>query len=685
MNAAVPAAATAPAGAVVVARAPLEHFAPSLTNRTHDRAYIENELAPSLDPDGVLQPITARPWPASRGEPPKGVLYEIVIGEGRWLASKFKKLPDIPFFWRNIDDRTALRMQLVENLKRKNLTPIEEAEGYRRLMQEHGLSADQVAQEIGEKGKSRSYVYGRLKLLDLGDAAREALSAGKLTASTALLVARIPGETLQKKAIKEITKGYDGEPLSYRNAENHIHHNFTLSLKQATFPPDDAELVPAAGSCADCPKRSGNAPEICADIKDADVCTDTQCFDDKRLTRRQQLIAAAEKRKIPVYAGDKAREFAPAGLYSLNEDQYVSLDEVVDGDGQERTYREILGDQAPVIALLETGYTDRSKKLVELGDPTALEKALNRSGWQPDLFKDSATKTDSEKQRAEREARIAEENRKKALRDAEVAWREAVAEKIAAELKDNNPTAAYQLHRALLVLTELLLRREAEYLEIDGDLYERHGLALPDEFDEDDEDDELAKIPDRIKDWTSGQAIALMFDALLFETLRPEWPGVEGFKAPRALLAAAELVDIDAEALRKPAEPASTPSEAAQAREEVAPKPAAPAKGKAKEVAPAKTEETPVPAPAAPAKDGKKPTVSYAHPENPGLTWSGKGKKPAWVQDWLKEPTHSLDDLKAKTDPAPASPANEPATPVEKPAPAKPTRAVWPFPTGSRP
>lgn len=563
-----------PPDAVAVAMLPVAQIAESPTNprKRFDDTYIA-ELSESIKSHGLIQPITVRPHPVPGSPWP----YELVVGACRLRAAELAGLEHVPGFWRELDDKQVLEIQVIENLQRRDVHEIEEAEGYDALMKHHGYRAEEIAEKIG---KSRGYVYARLKLIALCQAARDEFYAGKLDASTALLVARIPGETLQKRAVKEITNGYDGQPLSYRNAKNHIRHHFTISLKQATFALDDAELVPAAGSCADCPKRSGNAPEICADLDDVDVCTDTACFDDKRLTRRQQLITNAEKKGIQIFTGEKAKEIAPYGTHSLDDEKYVDLDDIVDGDGQDRTYRDILGDKAPVVALLEIGSGERGQ-LVELGDPTALEKALKKAGWQRDMFKDETpeTKGADAKRNAEMEARAAEQERRQALHEAERDWRKAVAEKIDAELKGNGPVEAEDLHQALLVLVELSLRREADNYEIDSDLYDRHGLALPDEFDD---DEELAKIPARIANWTPGEALALLFDTLLYEDLQPEWQNEEGFKAPRGLLAAAALTGIDAEALRK-----------LQAEE--VPEPAAQAKGKGKKKAaqgaPAKASE----------------------------------------------------------------------------------------------
>jgi ParB/RepB/Spo0J family partition protein len=112
-----------------------------------------------------------------------------VCGECRWRACKDAEVDGIPVLIRELDDLQVLQVQLVENLRRKDLHPLEEAEGFSRLQSEHGMQAEDIAARVG---KSESYVYKSLKLLELTPECREELYAGKLTQSTALLVARQP-------------------------------------------------------------------------------------------------------------------------------------------------------------------------------------------------------------------------------------------------------------------------------------------------------------------------------------------------------------------------------------------------------------------------------------------------------------------------------------------------------------
>lgn len=251
----------------------------------YDKAALA-EWAVNIKEIGVIEPIIARRLAQTRD----GAQFEIVAGERRWLAAAKAGLLDIPTIERALDDQQLLEIQLVENLHREGLHELEEAEGYEALMQQHHYGIDEL---IAKLGKSRAYIYARLKLLALGKKAREAFYAGQLNVSTALLLARIPGAKLQDEALKRICDGRGGEPLSFRDAQREIHERFMLRLKDARFDKTDATLVPDAGPCGPCPKRTGNQPELFGDVKSADVCADRICFTAKRAAWGARLEASA--------------------------------------------------------------------------------------------------------------------------------------------------------------------------------------------------------------------------------------------------------------------------------------------------------------------------------------------------------------------------------------------------------
>lgn len=143
------------------------------------------ELAESLRQHGMLQPILVRPKPGQEGR------YQIIGGERRWLAAQRVPLHEVPVVIRPFGDREAMAAALVENLQRQDLNALEEAEGYRRLLDEFGLTQEALGQAVG---KSRPHVANTLRLLNLPHRVRELLRDGALTPghARALLTAGNP-------------------------------------------------------------------------------------------------------------------------------------------------------------------------------------------------------------------------------------------------------------------------------------------------------------------------------------------------------------------------------------------------------------------------------------------------------------------------------------------------------------
>ncbi len=154
-----------------------------------------NSLVGSIREKGVLQPILVR---RSRQEPDK---YEIIAGERRWRAAQKAQLYEVPVIIRDFDDRDTLEIALIENIQRQDLTPIEEAAGYQRLMEEFSYTQDQLSQALG---KSRSHIANTLRLLTLPEKVRAYVDSGALSAGAAraLITAENPVE-LAEKAIRQ--------------------------------------------------------------------------------------------------------------------------------------------------------------------------------------------------------------------------------------------------------------------------------------------------------------------------------------------------------------------------------------------------------------------------------------------------------------------------------------------------
>jgi ParB family chromosome partitioning protein len=127
------------------------------------------ELKNSIKQYGVIQPIVVRK---------KDNIYEIIAGERRWRAAKAAKLKEIPCILKDVDDRQAMKLALIENIQRENLSPIEEAYAFKGLIENYNLTQEELAKEIG---KSRSYIANSIRLLNLDKEIVDYIDEGKIT------------------------------------------------------------------------------------------------------------------------------------------------------------------------------------------------------------------------------------------------------------------------------------------------------------------------------------------------------------------------------------------------------------------------------------------------------------------------------------------------------------------------
>jgi ParB/RepB/Spo0J family partition protein len=373
-----------------------------LNPRKHFDSKAMQELTDSVKAQGVVQAIVVRP----NGKPGA---YEIVAGERRWRAAKAAGLIEIPPLIRELTDPQALELAVIENNQREGLHPLEEAEGYEALLKlKHPDGRKYAAEDLVTKtGRSKSYVYQRLKLLDLCEPARKAYYAGKLDYSKSVLIARIPGQEHQQKALKEITQGrWQGdEPMSFREAAQHVQNNYMLRLDRAPFPVKDATLVASCGACSTCPKRTGNAPELFEDVQSADVCTDPVCFAGKRDAHTERLTAKAKEEGREVIAGKEARKVAPHGVGAALTG-YRSLDEQIWTGKGHKTIRQLVGKDLPAKpALLEDPSEGKLVEVVKSSDVDKLLKAkIPSTNPRTDTFSKQQRERDA-KAKAARELR----------------------------------------------------------------------------------------------------------------------------------------------------------------------------------------------------------------------------------------------------------------------------------------
>lgn len=200
-----PTAADSQPNEAAVVKAPIERVFPNPNQprRSFDSDEL-SDLARSIGEKGILQPLIVR---AKLDDP---LSYEIVAGERRWRAAQMANLHEVPVLVRSFDDLELLEIAIIENIQRTDLNPIEEAMGYRQLMDKFGHTQEKLAEAMG---KSRSYIANLLRLLQLPDEVLAMVSAGQLSAGHAR--ALVPTATPLDLARKVIQSG-----LSVRETEN---------------------------------------------------------------------------------------------------------------------------------------------------------------------------------------------------------------------------------------------------------------------------------------------------------------------------------------------------------------------------------------------------------------------------------------------------------------------------------
>lgn len=184
---------------------PLDRIRPNKgqPRRTFDDAELA-ELADSIRQNGVLQPLLVRD---------RGDYYEIVAGERRYQAARAAGLDEVPVIIRDVSDDDVFKLALIENLQRSDLSPLEEANGYRQLIREKGLTQEELARILS---KSRSTITNILRLLDLPDEVQELVETGRLTAGHARAILAVPDEEGRIALAKRVVS----EHLSVRQTES---------------------------------------------------------------------------------------------------------------------------------------------------------------------------------------------------------------------------------------------------------------------------------------------------------------------------------------------------------------------------------------------------------------------------------------------------------------------------------
>lgn len=277
----------------------LSSIVPSKTNprKSFEKENIK-DLAESMKAVGLLQPITVRS---------KGDKYEIVAGERRYKAAQLLKWETIPSMVRNISDDEMLEIQIIENLQREDVSPLDEAHAFKTLLQKESI--DWLSSKIH---KSKKYIADRLKLNDLVKEAAEHVKKGILPLGHAVVISKLSYADQQACLEKCMDTSYEigDDNLEYckvplEELKEFISDEIMLDLDKVNFDLEDPELYPQAGSCQKCPKRTCNSNLLFQDITKDDKCTDKACFNEKINLHIGRAKEAAKATFGKVLTGEK--------------------------------------------------------------------------------------------------------------------------------------------------------------------------------------------------------------------------------------------------------------------------------------------------------------------------------------------------------------------------------------------
>lgn len=300
-----------------------------------------SELAASIEKNGVLSPLLVRELAAGEG-------YEVVAGHRRHAGAKKAQLETVPCIVLDLDETQALELNLTEQIHRKDLTPLEEAEACRALQELSGYSVDQVA---GKLGQSPSWVRRRLKLCDLAPEAKKAIRDGKLPASAGVDLALLPTHKMQADALTQMSSHWqvrenDGV-LTSASVVQFLQREFARPLKSAAFNTKKEYFGVEAPPCTRCPKNSACGPKGLFDNFDPKLatCSDVKCFNEKTLADWEEKTKDATAAGVEVMAIEQGKQL----FYQHNQNDelsynspYVKAKVAAEGDPKKRSWNSLV-------------------------------------------------------------------------------------------------------------------------------------------------------------------------------------------------------------------------------------------------------------------------------------------------------------------------------------------------------
>lgn len=342
-------------------------LSPSPTNprKRFDEAALQ-ELATSIKHDGLLSPIIVRHLEVG---------YEIVAGERRYRAATIAEVVEVPCIVRDLSDDDVLRIQVIENLQREDVHPLEEAEGFKALLDRGLYDAKGIADATG---KSEAYVHARLRLSELTELPRLALEQELIGIGHALLIARCkPDEQVPALRLANVETTGDQLRVGWNGAtklpelRRAIENSFTRHMSNATWDLDDSVAEGTEGPCTTCRFRTANNGNLFPELEGEDRCTNRLCWELKREGVFQRKKAQLEAKGPVVLVSESHGKSIVEG--AVSKDDYKSIT-LTDGDFDPENPPESL-PEGTVMALVADGL-DRGKIVPVVLNPKAAAKVL---------------------------------------------------------------------------------------------------------------------------------------------------------------------------------------------------------------------------------------------------------------------------------------------------------------------
>ena len=242
---------------------------PNNPRKRMDEASLD-DLAKSIEQVGVLQPVMVRTTSRRKGPNTTAKTYELISGHRRLLAATIAGLETIPAIVKDLTDDQAFEVAIMENLQREDVDPLDESAAFNAMMESGRYSVEDIA---GKVGKSTVFVHQRMKLNSLIPELQAKMAEGVLGLTNAMMIAKLRKEDQSWIYKNNLYRGTTAE------LKGRIELNIYNSLDAALFSLTDAELVPSAGPCSTCAKRTAVSPTLFPEIEpSADRCLDRPCF-----------------------------------------------------------------------------------------------------------------------------------------------------------------------------------------------------------------------------------------------------------------------------------------------------------------------------------------------------------------------------------------------------------------------